>query len=176
MDRRRPFVRAASLVMMAFLPIVALAQLFLLVLYWAYDLTLLAWGSTTVEIFDLPPVPERRLVGIAAITPAFLLWLAALAHLFLLFRRFARGALIDLSTVRRLRGYALFAGLATLADILLSGARRWSQGEFSDQPLWTHIQVSDHAYAMLFTTAVLFLVSFALEEGDAFREETERYF
>lgn len=162
--------------MMTFLPIVALAQVFLLVAYWGFDATVLAWGSTTVELYDVPPVPERRLIGLGAVLPAFALWLAALVHLFLLFRRFARGALVDVSTVRRLRFYALFAGLATLADILLSGARRWSQGEFSDQPLWTHIQVSDHAYAMIFTTAVLFLVSFALEEGDAFREETERYF
>lgn len=175
MKSRKQWVLAASGALMVAIPLIALAQVGLMTAYWGFDANVLAWGSTNIVIEPAPPVSERRWTGIAAVAPPTLVWLAALSQLFLLLRGFSQGALIDAAGVRRLRNYALLAGLATILDIAGSGARRWALGEFSGEPLWTHIQIPAHVSAMIFTTLIIFLVSFALEEGYAFREETERY-
>lgn len=175
MHSRRRFVLAASAALMAAIPLIAIAQVALLIAYWGFDIHVVAWGSTNIVFEPAPPLAARRWIGIAAVSPPMLVWLAALAQLFMLLRGFSQGALIEAAGVRRLRNYALLAGLATILDIAGSGARRWALGEFSDAPLWTHIQIPAHVSAMIFTTLVIFLVSFALEEGYGFREETERY-
>lgn len=164
--------------MLILIPVIAAITAALYVIYWVAGTNVIWFGPDNAHnlvIYDAAPIAERRLVGILATGPAVISWLIALAHLFFLFRGFQGGAFIDTKAARRLRGYTFFAALAVLLDVAGSGARRWSQGEFSDAPLWTHIQISPEHLLLIFTAAIFYFISFILEYAKAYKDEAESY-
>ena len=169
-------IRRFSAAMVWVTPVIGVFSILLPALFWIADINVIWFGgNNNLVIADNPPVDGRRLVGVAAITPALIAWLVSLYHLFLLFQRFRGGAVFDLTSVMHLRTYALFAGLTVLFTVAGSGARRWAQGEFSDAPLWTHIQISPEHWLLIFTAAIFYFVSFVIEEAKAYKDEAENY-
>lgn len=161
-----------STVMLAGIPLLAATSVALVAVYWVGGVNVL--GDQILVIADTTPVRGRQGIGLIAALPGLTARLAALAYLFRMFQGFRRGMLIDQRTVARLRGFSLFSGLAAFFDVAGSGARRWAQGEF-DGPVWTHIQIASEQQAILFSSFVFYVVSFALAEANAYKEEAESY-
>jgi len=157
------------------IPIIGFFSLLLPALYWVANIDVIWFGDNNLVLADNPPIDERRLIGVVAVTPALIVWLMALIQLQFLFRRFRRGAVFDLTAVKHLQAYALYAGLTALLTVAGSGARRWAQGEFSDAPLWTHIQISLEHWLLIFTAAIFYFVSFVIKEAKAYKDEAEDY-
>ena len=168
-------IRRFSAVMLWLIPAIAILSLVLPALYWIANIDVIWVGNNNLVIADNPPVDERRLVGMIAVTPALAAWLVALYQLLRLFQRFRAGAVFDLQSVKHLQAYSLFAGLTVVFTVAGSGARRWAQGEFSDAPLWTHIQISPEHWLLLFTAAIFYFVSFVIEEAKAYKDEADNY-
>lgn len=169
-------IRRFSAVMVWVIPVIGAFSILLPVLFWIADINVIWFGdNNNLVIADNSPIDERRLTGIAAIMPALIVWLVSLYHLFLLFQRFRRGTVFDLTSVMHLRAYALFVGLTALFTVAGSGARRWALGEFSDAPLWTHIQISPEHWLLIFTAAIFYFVAFVIEEAKAYKDEAENY-
>ncbi|QLC23717.1 hypothetical protein HFP57_00830 [Parasphingopyxis algicola] len=178
MSRSKGAVRAASAVLTVLIPFFALLAISGVVLFWGFGVHRIgnaALGENFIVLLDQPPVPERRLYGLVATLPALLFWLYASWRLFLMFRAFHTGPLIGPVTIRHLRAYALFSALAVLSAFLLSGVMRWALGQFDDAPLWTHLGFSVTHGLMLFSSAILYVASHVIEEGYAYRKETEEY-
>ena len=165
-------LRRVSGAMLILIPLLAAISIALVWMYWVAGIRVV--GDNVLVIAPVSPVADRQQVGLVAALPGLAAWLAALWSLFRLFLGFRSGSLIHGSTVTRLRGFSLFSALAALLDIVTSGARRWAQGEF-DGPLWTHIQIASEQQAILFSSLVFYIVSFALAEADEYREEAEGY-
>lgn len=168
-------IRQYSLCMMWLIPAIAFLSVLAPTLYWLGDVNVIWFGDSNLVLAENPPLKDRRFVGVIAVAPALTVWLIALYQLFAMFRNFHAGSVFALSTIRRIRAYALFAGLTALLTIAGSGARRWAQGEFSDQPLWTHIQISLEHWLLIFTAAIFYFVSFALEWAKDYKDEAESY-
>lgn len=159
--------------MLALIPLIALVDVALTGLYWGAGVNQL--GDYFLVIAETPPPEARRLAGLLAVAPAVLAWLWALTQLFQLFWGFSRGVVIGERTVRRLRGFALFTALTAAFDVAGSGVRRWAAGEFDGSPFFSHIQLTTEHLALIFTAMVFYLVSFALVEATAYKDEAESY-
>ena len=112
--------------------------------------------------------------GLVAI-PVLVLRLISYAHLWLMFRNFTREDIHVSQTVHRLKQYAKYAAFGVVAFFFLSGVRRWGIGEFSNAPLWTHLQFTRHETAILFTSAIIYVAAKVIEQGNQFKAETESY-
>lgn len=169
-------IRRFSAIMVWVIPVIGVFSILLPALFWIADVNVIWFGgNNNIVIADNPPIDSRRLTGVVAITPALIAWLVSLYHLFLLFRRFRRGVVFNLTSVMHLRAYALFAGVTVLFTVAGSGATRWALGEFSDAPLWTHIQISPAHWLLIFTAAIFYFVSFVIKEAKAYKDEAEDY-
>ena len=174
-NTKQKLIRQYSLLMMWFIPTIGLLSVLAAGLYWVANIDVIWFGNNNLVLAESVPLKERRLVGIAAVTPALIAWLVALYHLFAMFKDFHAGAIFNLWSIRHLRAYSLFAGLTAVFTVAGSGARRWAQGEFSDYPLWTHIQISPEHWLLIFTAAIFYFVSFALEWAKEYKDEADSY-
>lgn len=165
-----------SLFIMAVIPAIAFFSVLLTGLYWGAGVNVI-WlaDSTNLVLAETPPHAERRTAGLIAVTPALAAWLYALWNLFQMFRDIRKGAIFNIWTIRRLRAYSLFSALTALFTVAGSGARRWAQGEFSDMPLWTHIQISIEHWLLAFTALIFYFVACVLEWAKEYKEEAESY-
>ncbi len=178
MSSQKMMIRYIAGGMQVFIPLIGVITAALYFIYWGVSENIIWFGPDNAHnlvIHENPPMPGRRLIGIVATAPALIAWLVALTHLFILFRRFRQGHFIEPKVVAHLRGYTLFSVIAALFDIAGSGARRWAQGEFSDQPLWTHIQISPEHFLIIFSAAVFFFVSFVMGYAITYKDEAESY-
>jgi len=164
------------MVMMWLVPIIGFLSVLAPILYWVADINIIWFGDgNNIVLANTPPVDNRRLVGVIAVAPALIVWLIALHRLFLMFKKFRAGAVFNLSTIKHLRGYAFFAGMTAILTIVGSGPRRWAQGEFSDYYFGSHTQISLEHWLLVFTAAIFYFVSFALEWAKEYKDEAESY-
>ncbi|GJL95739.1 MAG: hypothetical protein DHS20C05_21440 [Hyphococcus sp.] len=178
MSSQKKMIQRIAGIMQVIIPLIGIFSAGIHLVYWGASENVIWFGPDNAHnlvIHDNPPMEGRRLVGIIATSPAVIVWLVALAHLFFLFRRFQQGHFIEPKVVSHLRGYTLFSVIAALLDIAGSGARRWAQGEFSDQPLWTHIQISPEHFLIVFSAAVFYFVSFVMGYAITYKDEAESY-
>lgn len=171
-------IRLASHIFMVLIPLIACLALAGVILFWGLGVERLGndtLGRNFIVLFEDTPRPERRIYGLLATLPALFFWFCASWHLFAMFRNFLAGQLVGPVTVRRLRAYAVYSALAVLAAFLFSGVMRWAMGYFNDAPLWTHLGFSVSHAAMLFSSAIIFVASHIIEQGYAYKKETEDY-
>ncbi|MBL4871294.1 MAG: hypothetical protein JKX72_10110 [Robiginitomaculum sp.] len=173
MVKSKTWLRLASLGFIMLIPLMALFLLVGLVLYWGFDVRIL--GKNFIILADQGPVPERKVYGALASLPATLLWVYALWRLFLLFFNFQIGKLVNEKTISHLRCFSLFSLLSVTSGFLLSGVVRWAMGVFDNEPLWTHLGFSDTHGAVLFSAAIIYVVTHIIEEGFAYKKETKEY-
>lgn len=174
--KNRRTIRRFSFAMMAVIPAIAFFSILLTGLYWAAGIDVIWFtNSTNLVLAETPPHAERRIIGLLAVTPPLAAWLYALWNLFRMFRDIREGAIFNIWTIRRLRAYSLFSALTAVFTIAGSGVRRWAQGEFSDMPLWTHIQISIEHWLLIFTALIFYFVAYALEWAKEYKEEAESY-
>jgi Protein of unknown function (DUF2975) len=178
MSRSNKWLRAASVCFLVLIPLLAAAAIAGIVVYWGFGID--RWGNATlgqnfIVLTDRPPVPERQVFGLLASLPALVLWLYAMARLFVMFRSVGAGKVMALDTIRHLRAFALFSALSVVAGFALSGVMRWAIGEFDDQPLWTHLGFSVTHASVLFTSAIIFVASHIIQEGLEYKNEVEEY-
>lgn len=148
------------------------------IFYWGYGIERLNnqfLGQNFYEIYPQPPVPERQIFGGIVAIPVLFFRLTALAFLWRMFYNFTRDKIHVGGTVFHLKYYAIFSVLGVIAFFCLSGVRRWATGEFSGYPLYTHLQFTPHETAILFTSAIIYVASKVIEEGNRFKAETESY-
>lgn len=178
MSRPLSWLRAASAGFIIAIPVMAVTAIAGVIAYWGLGLDRLgnaSLGENFIVFAVNAPVPERRAYGLIATLPALLLWLYSMWRLFVMFLRFHTGRVIGLETVRHMRAFSLFAFLAVMAGFLLSGVMRWAMGVFDAAPLWTHLGFSTTHAAVLFTSAVVYVASYIIEEAYAYKRETEEY-
>lgn len=178
LSRSKRWVRLASLGFLIVIPLLAAIVILGVVAFWGFGLDRLGNATLGANFFVLaeePPVPERRIYGLLAVLPVAALWLYAMARLFAMFWQFRRGEVMAVTTIAHLRSFALFASLSVIAGFLLSGVMRWAMGRFDDAPLWTHLGFSGTHAAVLFMAAIMFVASHIVEEGYAYKRETEDY-
>lgn len=171
-------IRLASRIFLVLIPLIAALALAGVILFWGFGVERLgndALGRNFIVLFEDAPLPERRLYGLLASLPVLFFWFYASWHLFAMFRNFLAGQFVGLETVRRLRAYAVYSALAVLSAFVLSGVMRWAMGYFDDAPLWTHLGFSVTHAAMLFSSAIIYVASHIVEQGYAYKKETEDY-
>ncbi|KCZ94150.1 DUF2975 domain-containing protein [Hyphomonas johnsonii] len=170
---RKSWLRIASAAFLVTIPILAAAILAGTVTYWGLGIHEI--GDNTIVLYDAPPVAERRVYGLlATLVPAALL-IYALWQLFRMFLGFNTIDHVDTRTIVRLKAFSLFTFLGVLAAFLLSGVMRWAIGEFDNAPLWTHLGFSAAHAAVMFCTAVIYVAASIIDEGYAYKRETEEY-
>lgn len=171
-------IRLASRIFLVLTPLIAALALAGVVLFWGFGVERIgndALGRNFIVLFEDAPLPERRIYGLGASLPVLFFWFCASWHLFAMFHNFLAGQLVGLATVRRLRAYARYSALAVLSAFALSGVMRWALGYFDDAPLWTHLGFSVAHAAMLFSSAIIYVASHIVEQGYAYKKETEDY-
>jgi len=170
---KNPWTRLVTMTFMVTIPILGLAIVTFFIMFWGLGIDRL--GDNTLVIANDAPLPQRRTIGlIAALVPSLLV-LQSLWHLFEMFRGIHSGNALTRKTVKSLRWFSTYACLATISAIALSGVIRWAMGEFDDQPLWTHLQISPVDLAVLFMAGVTWAASSAIEDGIAMAREVQDY-
>jgi len=159
-----------------FLTLIPLLMVLIIVgigLYWGAGINRL--GGNFVVLAETVPIAERRLYGLVAASVPAALFLRGLWHLFRMFMRTGKEALLVADTVTRLRAFAKYSVLAVLSAFLLSGVMRWAMGVFDNAPLWTHLGFSITHGAILFLAAVIYVATLLIEEGHGYKKEMEEY-
>lgn len=176
-DRFRQ-IRVFSYIFLVLLPLLAIWLITKDILYWGFGIERLnsdLLGQNFYEIYPNPPVAERQLYGGLAAIPVLILRLLSLWYLWRMFRNFVRGHIMIETTVYHLKQYAKYSVFSVIAFFFLSGVRRWGIGEFSDMPLWTHLQLNPHETVLIFTSAVIYVAAQVIDQGNRYKAETESY-
>ncbi len=173
MIKSKPWLRLASLGFIIVIPLMAIFLVGGIILYWGFEVKII--GDNFITLAGQGPIPERKLYGVLASLPATLFWLYALWRLFLLFFNFQIGKLVNERTISHLRYFSMFSLLSVTSGFLLSGVVRWAMGVFDNAPLWTHLGFSNMHGAILFSAAIIYVVTHIIEEGFAYKEETKEY-
>lgn len=171
-------VKIASYGFLIFIPYLSLWLISLDVAYWGYGIERFnsaILGQNFYEIYPNPPVPERQFYGGLAAIPVLGLRLISFWFLWKMFFNFTRGNIMISDTVYHLKHYAKFSVAGVVAYFFLSGVRRWGTGEFDHSPLWTHFQFNPHETAIMFSSAIIYVASKIIEEGNKYKAETESY-
>ena len=172
MSSQSPAMRWSITALQILVPIIALWDISLIAIYWILGISVI--GDNIVVIAPTTPVDGRQVIGLVAAIPALVAWLGALRNLSRLLSRFRRGQMVSLASVSRLRAFAGLSLLSAVLDTATSGARRWAQGEFNGA-IWTHIQISNDGLWLLFIAAAFLVISSALVEAAAYKDEAESY-
>ncbi len=171
-------LKIASYGFVVLIPLIALWLIGMDVLYWGYGIERLnsdILGQNFYEIYPNSPIAERQLYGGLAAIPVLMLRLISFWYLWKMFLNFTHGKILVKDTVYHLKQYAKYAVFGVLAAIVFSGVKRWGIGEFSGDPLWTHLELNSHDSSVLFTSAIIFIASKIIAEGNRFKTETESY-
>lgn len=171
-------VKLASYAFLIFIPYLGMWLISLDVAYWGFGVERFnssILGQNFYEIYPNPPVPERQFYGGLAAIPVLALRLISLGFLWRMFYGFTRGHIMISGTVYYLKQYAKFSVFGVIAYFFLSGIRRWGTGEFDHSPLFTHFQFNPHETAILFSSAIIYVASKIIEEGNKYKAETESY-
>ena len=177
-SRQNKWVRIASIGFVLLIPLLAALAVSGVFIFWGFGQNTLgneALGSRFIVFAENPPHAERHLYGLVASLPALGCWLYSMWRLFRMFVEFRTGPLVADKTIKHLRAFSFFSFLAVVAGFLLSGVMRWAAGVFDDAPLWTHLGFSTTHAAVLFTSAIIYVASFIVEEGYAYKRETTEY-
>ncbi len=177
-SRHKKWVRIASLGFLILIPVLALLAVCAVFIFWGLGENTLgndALGSRFIVFAENPPHAARQLYGLLASIPALGFWLYSMWRLFSMFMEFRTGPLIADKTIRHLRAFSVFSFLAVVAGFVLSGVMRWAAGVFDDAPLWTHLGFSTTHASILFTSAIIYVASFIVEEGYSYKRETAEY-
>lgn len=171
-------IKLASYVFVIVIPLMGLWLITLDVAYWGFGIERFnsnILGQNFYVIYPNTPVIERQIYGGLAAIPVLLLRLLSFWFLWKMFYNFTRDKIFISETVYHLKHYAKFAVFGVIAFYFLSGIRRWAIGEFSNAPLWTHLQLNPHETAILFTSAIIYVASMVIEQGNRYKSETESY-
>ena len=168
-------LRIAVTVMLVILPLIAVVAIVGVFGYWGFGIVRLGGESTHMVLAEVAPEPDRRIYGLLAALMPLATGLYALWRLFTLFLHFRRGELVGHKTVRDLRAFSLFLALTVIAGFALSGVMRWAMGRFDDAPLWTHLGMSSTHSTVLLLAVIVYVASHVIEEGYAYKRETEDY-
>ncbi len=171
-------VKIVSYAFLTYIPLLAIWMVGVEYAYWGLGLDRFGndfLGQNFYVIYPTPPIPERQIYGGLAALPVLICRLIALWFLWKMFFNFTKEKIMIGETVRLLRQYAKYSVFGVVAFFFLSGVRRWGIGEFSDMPLWTHLQLNSHEFAILFSSAIIYVASKVIEEGNKYKAETESY-
>jgi len=177
-SRQKKWVRAASAGFLMAIPLLAILAVSGVFIFWGLGQNTLgndALGSEFIVLAENPPHAERRFYGLIASAPALLFWLYSMWRLFRMFLDFRTDSMIADNTIKHLRAFSLFSFIAVITGFLLSGVMRWAAGVFDDAPLWTHLGFSTTHASVLFTSAIIYVASFIVEEGYAYKREAAEY-
>ncbi|MEO0883088.1 MAG: hypothetical protein AAFY34_10175 [Pseudomonadota bacterium] len=172
MNNARGWMKVVRAVFLICLPLLGLAIIAGVTLYWGFGVAML--GDNFIVLADRQPLPERRFWGLSAVLVPTGLMLAALWRLFEMFRE-TDVQRIRLSAIHHLRAFAGLSIGTVASAFLLSGVMRWAMGVFDDAPLWTHLGFSVSHAATVFGAAVVYFATYLIEEGYAYKLETEEY-
>ncbi|WDI33115.1 hypothetical protein PUV54_07885 [Hyphococcus flavus] len=178
MGRSKQWLRLTSIGFLIVIPFLAFLAVAGIAAYWGFGVD--RWGNDFVGenfivIAEHPPVPERRLFGLAAILAPLTFLLLGFWRLFQLFLTFHDGRLVASGTINHLKAFSVFSSLAVLTSFMFSGVMRWAMGVFDNAPLWTHLGFSTTHAAVLFTSAIVYAATHIIEEGYAYKQETKEY-
>lgn len=171
-------VKIASYGFLLLIPLMGLWLVSLDVVYWGFGIERMnnsVLGQNFYEIYPNPPVPERMVYGGLVAIPVLVLRLISFWFLWKMFYNFARNKIMINDTVYHLKQYAKYAVFGVVAYFFMSGVRRWGVGEFNHSPLWNHFQFNPHETSILFTSAIIYVASKIIEEGNRYKTETESY-
>lgn len=171
-------IKLASYAFLIYIPLFALWIIALPIIYWGLGLERLGndlIGQNFYEIYVNPPIEGRALYGGLSAIPVVLLRLVALWFLWKMFYNFIRGKILISDTVHHLKQYAKYSCLAVVVFFFLSGIRRWALGEFDDLLVFARFQLNPHETAILFSSAIIYVASKIIEEGNKYKAETESY-
>ena len=166
------FIKLARIGFLGVIPLFALLIVAGVVSYWGFGVA--GYGDNFIILADEAPVPERRIYGlIAALAPTGLM-LGALWRLHQMFLN-AGDNLMGQTTVTHLRSFSLLSIWTVVTAFLLSGVMRWAMGVFDNAPLWTHLGFSVTHAAILFGAFIVYVATYLIEEGYAYKREIEEY-
>ncbi|MEO9543415.1 MAG: hypothetical protein ABJ269_15925 [Parasphingorhabdus sp.] len=144
-----------------------------LITYWGFGVDRL--GGNFIVFSGVVPIEERRVFGFLASSVPTIFVQIALWHLFMMFRQYSQTKLVALRTISHLRAFAKYSLLTVISAFLLSGVMRWAMGVFDDAPLWTHLGFSITHLVMLFSSAIIYIATYLIEEGYRHGQEIQEY-